>query len=237
MDPIVSWMDAEAVRQMASQLVAPMTTTGVGTPDDAGFDETFVGYVVPGSPGQGVVRPPAPPVATEESPAEPPPKPFFPPATAEAEPKAPAPPPLPPAPEPAEEVEPVPAVIAEEPPPTSDESTLGRRMARFRQWLEANFKSRGAFVLDRDGNPVIDDPAFAKLHFLARSLAQAYRPVKGEAGNVHVKIGSDAFLSVVPVDTAFGCLVLGVVLPTPLDAKDVRTVAAALEQVARPVRH
>ncbi len=228
MDPVVSWMDVEAVRQMAQQLVSPSQSAEVGPAEDAGFSDTFVGYVIPNQPltppqPETESRPPPLPerVLEERAPEpaeEPPPKPFPAAAIAGAVSATPHP-----------QIDPT--------PPVPEAGTLVRRMESFREWLTANFKARGAFVLDRDGNPVIDDAAFAKLHFLARSLAQAYRPVKGEAGNVHVKVGSDAFLSVVPVDTAFGRLVLGAVLPTPLDAPAVRAVAAALEQVARPVRH
>lgn len=110
------------------------------------------------------------------------------------------------------------------------------RLGRFREWLVQQLDARGAFVLDRDGEPVLDDPGFAKLHFLARSLAQAYRPVKGEVGNVHVKVGAEAYLAVVPVDTAFGRLVLGVVLPQALDAASVEVVAESLKRAAQPGR-
>ena len=230
MDPIESWMDADSVRRLAHQLVTPLTSAEVDAPDDAGYDDSFVGYVQPPSSAQ--VAPQGP--SAEDAP----PKPFL--TTSGSTPSAEVSPgndPEPPA-QPAVET-PTPAASAAEAavpaaPAGSSAGPLVSRMEQFRQWLADSYRSRGAFVLDRDGNPVIDDPAYAKLHFLARSLAQAYRPVKGEAGNVHVKIGSDAFLSVVPVDTAFGCLVLGAVLPTPLDAPAVRVVADALSQVATP---
>ncbi|MBB5352090.1 hypothetical protein HNR46_002331 [Haloferula luteola] len=248
MDPIVSWMDADEVRQLASQLMTPVPRPEVGTPDDAGFGAMFEGFVVgpsrereqaavmPESAVQSEVTPESEPVASQA--AEAPARPFLHATTHESSDSS---------------VEP--EFKGESEPEIADDggegeeadlpveremegdepANLARRMQRFRQWLEERYEARGAFVLDREGNPVIDDPAYVKLHFLARSLAQAYRPVKGEAGNVHVKIGADAFLSVVPVDTAFGCLVLGVVLPVPLDAARVRVVAEALSQVATPV--
>ncbi len=108
------------------------------------------------------------------------------------------------------------------------------RLARFRDALIRHTGAQGVFILDREGKPVMEDPAFGKLHFLARSLAQAYRPVAGQAGNVHVKIGSNAVLEVVPVETPFGCLVLGTVMPRPLTASAVAEIAAALRQAAKP---
>ena len=117
---------------------------------------------------------------------------------------------------------------------SGERGPLVARMERFRAWLGEKVDARGMFVLDRDGNPVVDDPVYGKLHFLARSLAQAYRPSDGGSGNVHVKIGSDAYLAVVPVQTDFGALVLGTVLPKPLEASAVALIAASLERSLQP---
>lgn len=111
---------------------------------------------------------------------------------------------------------------------------LWERLSRFRDALIRHTGAQGVFILDREGKPVMEDPAFGKLHFLARSLAQAYRPVSGQSGNVHVKIGSNAVLEVVPVETPFGCLVLGAVMPRPLTAAAVAEIAEALRQAATP---
>ena len=111
---------------------------------------------------------------------------------------------------------------------------LWERLSRFRDALIRHTGAQGVFILDREGKPVMEDPAFGKLHFLARSLAQAYRPVAGQSGNVHVKIGSNAVLEVVPVETPFGCLVLGAVMPRALTAAAVAEIAEALRQAATP---
>lgn len=119
---------------------------------------------------------------------------------------------------------------------SGERGPLVARMERFRMWLSEKVDARGMFILDRDGNPVVDDPTYGKLHFLARSLAQAYRPTDGGSGNVHVKIGSDAYLAVVPVKTDFGSLVLGAVIPKPLEASAVEAIARGLEGSLRPER-
>lgn len=126
--------------------------------------------------------------------------------------------------------------VAAAPPVASPEGRgpLWERLSRFRDALIRHTGAQGVFILDREGKPVMEDPAFGKLHFLARSLAQAYRPVSGQAGNVHVKIGSNAVLEVVPVETPFGCLVLGAVMPRPLTAAAVAEIAEALRQAATP---
>ena len=118
--------------------------------------------------------------------------------------------------------------------PSEGRGPLWERLSRFRDVLIRHTGAQGVFILDREGKPVMEDPAFGKLHFLARSLAQAYRPVSGQSGNVHVKIGSNAVLEVVPVETPFGCLVLGAVMPRALTAAAVAEIAEALRQAATP---
>jgi hypothetical protein len=129
---------------------------------------------------------------------------------------------------------PLPPVSVSVPPSQDGRGPLWDRLARFRDALIRHTGAQGVFILDREGKPVMEDPAFGKLHFLARSLAQAYRPVAGQSGNVHVKIGSNAVLEVVPVETPFGCLVLGAVMPRPLTAAAVAEIAGALRQAATP---
>ena len=182
------------------------------------------------TPVQAVATPPPPVPAPEALQAVPP-------QAAPASPPTPAPVP---APVPVPAAAPTPAVeAAAAPPPVSAapqerRGPLLERLVRFRELLMRHTGAQGVFVLDREGKPVMEDPAFGKLHFLARSLAQAYRPVAGQAGNVHVKIGSNAVLEVVPVETPFGWLVLGAVLPGPLTAAAVAEIAAALRLAATP---
>lgn len=209
MDPLEPWIDASAVRRMAERLLADSNEPEVVAGPDAGFGTEFVGFA-------GGAPEPAQAVALEEAPAL-----IFEPVTVSPEPAAPAPVPVP---------VPVPAAAA----PPEGRGPLWERLSRFRDALIRHTGAQGVFILDREGKPVMEDPAFGKLHFLARSLAQAYRPVSGQAGNVHVKIGSNAVLEVVPVETPFGCLVLGAVMPRPLTAAAVAEIAEALRQAATP---
>lgn len=205
MDPLEPWIDASAVRRLAERLLASSDEPEVQAGPDAGFGMDFVGFAEAPERGEAVALAP---VAVEESARV-----FEPVSVPEAAPPAPvvAPAPLPPG-----------------------RGPLLERLARFRDALIRHTSAQGVFILDREGKPVMEDPAFGKLHFLARSLAQAYRPVSGQAGNVHVKIGANAVLEVVPVETPFGCLVLGAVVPRPLTATAVAEIAAALRQAATP---
>ncbi len=220
MDPLEPWVDAAAVRRMAELLLAESALPEVSAAPDAGFGGDFIGYAPAGeipndAPGQD--KPGGSDVAfrreqsdtEDEADDEPPAKPFL--------------------------VDPAPP-----PPENGETASRGRRgpllerLGRFREGLVRHTGAQGVFVLDREGLPVMDDPAWSKLHFLARSLAQAYRPVAGQAGNVHVKIGANTVLEVIPVDTLFGCMVLGAVVPRPLPAGLVGEVAEALRQAATP---
>jgi hypothetical protein len=108
------------------------------------------------------------------------------------------------------------------------------RITRFRDWMHRNFSATGIFILDREGAVIFDESSHGRLHFLARSLALASRRPGASAGNVHVKIGAGATLEVIPVETAYGCLVLGAVVPDALDPPSVNAVIDALNQVAAP---
>ena len=91
-----------------------------------------------------------------------------------------------------------------------------------------------AVPLVREGAVIFDESSHGRLHFLARSLALASRRPGALAGNVHVKIGAGATLEVIPVDTTYGCLVLGAVVPEALDPPAVLAVMEALALVAAP---
>jgi hypothetical protein len=85
------------------------------------------------------------------------------------------------------------------------------RIRRFRDWMHQQFSASGIFILDREGAVIFDEGDHSRMHFLARSLALASRRPGASAGNVHVKIGAGITLEVIPVETPYGCLVLGAV--------------------------
>ncbi len=118
--------------------------------------------------------------------------------------------------------------------PTSARGPFLDRITRFRDWLRSQFSATGIFILDREGAVIFDESSHGRLHFLARSLALASRRQGASGGNVHVKIGAGATLEVIPVDTAYGCLVLGAVVPESLSPASVAAVMDALSQVAAP---
>ena len=146
---------------------------------------------------------------------------------------APVAPPSPPSP-------PVPPVKTAAPPAAAEplQSTARgpflERIRKFRDWISLEFTASGLFILDREGAVIFDESAQSRLYFLARSLALASRRPGTSAANVHVKIGAGTTLEVIPVETAYGCLVLGTVVPEALPPAAVSAVMQALAQVAAP---
>lgn len=134
---------------------------------------------------------------------------------------------------------PAPIPVPVEVPAVAESSFIARgpfldRITRFRDWMRYNFAATGVFILDREGAVIFDESNHGRLHFLARSLALASRRPGATAGNVHVKIGAGATLEVIPVETAYGSLVLGAVVPESLAPASVVAVMEALSLVASP---
>jgi len=100
--------------------------------------------------------------------------------------------------------------------------------------MHRNFAATEIFILDREGSVIFDESRHGRLHFLARSLALASRRPGAAVGNVHVKIGAGATLEIIRVETAYGCLVLGAVVPDALNPPSITAVMDALVVVAAP---
>ncbi|MCP5548443.1 MAG: hypothetical protein H7A50_13825 [Akkermansiaceae bacterium] len=214
MDPINPWLDPIEVRRLAERLIQP-DSSPAPPPEEAGFGARFEGFAESAPLARAaapVAAPPSEEIRTPEPEARP-------------------------------AVEPAPAAPQEVPPPLPPVEAganargpfLGRIQA-FRQWMHTNFGASGIFILDREGSVIFDESSHGRLHFLARSLAIASRRPGSSAGNVHVKIGAGATLEVIPVDTPYGCLVLGAVVPEALDAGAVATVMDALTRATSPSR-
>lgn len=220
MDPIHPWLDPIEVRRLAERLIRPVTGPSIHQLTDPGFGERFEGFAAATSP------PPKPaPASVAAAPvvAEP----------SRHEPVA-APPVVPvpavPPPEPSAPLPPAPAQEAA----TTARGPFLERIIRFRSWMVSQFGTRGLFILDRDGAVIFDDGSHGKLHFLARSLAKSVRRPGGDPGNVHVKVGAEVILEVIPLDSPYGWLVLGTVVPNALSPPAVAAIVTALGQVATP---
>lgn len=216
MDPINPWVDANEVRRLAERLLTPSSQPDPNV-RDAGFDAGFIGFA---SERQSY----APPAFTPASPPAPP----APPA-----PRAPVPEVMIPTPPPAPPAAPSPFEAVVEPRTTVRGPFLDR-ITRFRDWFVNEFAATGIFILDREGSVIFDESGNARLHSLARNLALASRKPGGPPANVHLKIGTRATLEVIPVETAYGYLVLGAIVPEILPPAAIAEVMDSLMRAASP---
>ena len=209
MDPINPWVDANEVRRLAERLLTPSSQPDP-TVRDAGFDAGFIGFASERtSYTPPAFTPPAPPAARPPVP----------------EVMVPTPPPAPPVPSPFE------AVIE---PRTTVRGPFLDRITRFRDWFVSEFSATGIFILDREGAVIFDESGNGRLHSLARNLALASRKPGGPPANVHLKIGTRATLEVIPVETAYGYLVLGAIVPDTLPPAAIAEVMDSLVKAASP---
>lgn len=207
MDPINPWLDAGEVRRMAERLLSPSRHPGAEI-RDAGFDAGFIGYAEkPFAPRSTPAEIPAPVQSVAEHHVT----------------------------LPASQISPFQTVAP--PPPEARSAARGPfldRILRFRDWFSGEFSATGTFILDREGTVIFDESGNEKLHSLARNLALASRKPGTQPSNVRLKIGTRATLEVIPVETAYGYLVLAAIVPDTLSQTSITTVMDALSRAVAP---
>ena len=110
------------------------------------------------------------------------------------------------------------------------------RIRQFSQVVREDLGAKAMFLIDVNGQILLDEVENAKLIQVARTLAnasqRANRQSAGAAavGNLHVKIGANSTLEVIPVDSRYGLLILGVIFPGPIGAVRVMQVADELHR-------
>ncbi len=130
-----------------------------------------------------------------------------------------------------------PPVVVETPIRPSAGKVLGpflERLSSFREWLHSRGLVKGLFVLDKEGAVIFDDGDHERLHFMARSLAMAAKRSPEGSGHVQMKVGSRSILEVIPVETVYGRMVLGLLVEQPLSAMDVGPLSTALQRAVAP---
>ncbi len=127
----------------------------------------------------------------------------------------------------------VPLQALRRPPiPSGDEPILAR-VNQFGKWLKGPLRVRNFFVSNTAGKVLIDELGNPKLIQVARSLSSASGTTsETEVGSLHVRIGDDAILEVVPTPSQFGTLILGLIVEAPLSEEAIREVRLGLEEVA-----
>jgi hypothetical protein len=118
--------------------------------------------------------------------------------------------------------------------PTFRPLPLSSRLQSFGVWLKQQIPTRAYFICNRHGEIVVDEVGSEKLVNVARSLAHASSSAGRQVGDgenlgsLHVKIGPDRVMEVVPRHSHFGLVVLGIIVPRPLSRDAVASVSRAL---------
>jgi hypothetical protein len=125
------------------------------------------------------------------------------------------------------------------PPPPRPSTTPVRgpfleRLSRYRDWLQSKVPMHGMFVLDKDGVVIFDDGDHERLYFMARSMALAAKRTPAESGHVQMRVGSTGLLEVVPVETAYGRMILALIVQQALVPADLSHIAQSLQQAVTP---
>ena len=252
MDPIEAWIDRDELRRMAEALAVPPSRLAAATQPEA-LEGDFVGFTV----GDAEAAPPEPAVpevaktheeeklggglsiehqareilstarqiATRSG--------ILTPASPTARERETDPPPSRPAtPAPPSQAAPGPAPSS----PKQVETPFVERLRAFGAWLREGIPSAAFFLTDREGGVLTDEVQSPKLRQVARTLAQASWNANRQAGstavgNLHIEIDARQGLEVIPMDSQYGPLVLGIVVPRPLSSGNVETVLQGLRQV------
>ncbi|MBT8038158.1 MAG: hypothetical protein KJO21_11490 [Verrucomicrobiae bacterium] len=97
--------------------------------------------------------------------------------------------------------------------------------------LRRDWDARAIFVMDHEGEMVMDELENPKLIEVARTLADTANRATGQtvdsgvAGNLHIQIAARATLEIMPVTSRYGRLILGAIFPAPLGVERVRELA------------
>lgn len=237
MDSIHPWLDADELKQLAESLMHGDRKPPARPDQDPAFGDGFVGFT-----GKPNVTPPAssiaPPQQSTPSMPAPIPAPQQSKPSASPAPAAPTPEtsPLPPmaTPSPATP-QPAPAAMPEEeaaaasptPPaaathsprtPTGAEAQCQDLQTR----LGESFGAEQIFILNRDGHTVFGKDHLPHLQFMARSLTRDAERRGLPKGHIHVKVGPDQVLEIIPISLPNGGWVVGTVVPRPLRPEDIQ---------------
>jgi hypothetical protein len=108
---------------------------------------------------------------------------------------------------------------------------LSKRLETFGSWLKGEIPAESYFVCDRNGEVIVDEVGSSKLIKVARSLAHASVSARRQVGesaettSLHVRVSMDRVLEVIPRQSHFGLVILGIIVPRPLSRETVASIA------------
>ncbi len=114
------------------------------------------------------------------------------------------------------------------------------RLSEFSLIVRENLGARAMFLLDSDGQVIIDEVKNPKLIQVARTMTNASYTAHRQSvesavvGNFHVKIAAAITLEVVSMQCRDGILTLGVLFSAPIGSERVIELAGWLEKAVMP---
>ena len=121
-------------------------------------------------------------------------------------------------------------------PPLGPGPLLGRLTA-YRDWLHNEVGARQFFLLESNGEIIVDEPRHEGLRNLALRLARSAATSGGleaTGGSLRVQVSPEFQLEIIPAETRLGTLVLGLLVTSPLSPAAVKIVADGLQRAISP---
>ena len=114
---------------------------------------------------------------------------------------------------------------------SEDEDLLSGRLQKFNYLLRGQAGVRGMFLMDSEGEILMDEIGNVKLIQLVRSLVKASNTGVSGSESVHVKIAASTTLEMIPCESRHGQLTLGVICPEPLGVDVIEKISSHLAEV------
>jgi len=236
MDPIESWLDAKEVRRMAEELMAPVSEKDQIV-SEAGYGNDFEGFtdtVTEVSPetADALTRSSvskalanAKNVAENSGMLDVPAKGLLQVAQNEIV-----------KPDVTTEV----SLASDSPPLVQDQEKVDgvflTGVKKFSDLLRKYTDATAMFLIDNQGEVFMNEVENAKLIGVAQTLMKDSASNRGKSGeftevkNVHIKTGTSSYLEIIPCNSSYGPLILGVICPAPMGVERIKQVVEHFEK-------
>lgn len=108
------------------------------------------------------------------------------------------------------------------------------RVKRFSKLLHTHTKASALFLMDRQGEVLMDEVGNTKLTGVMKSLVKG--STEGVKSNVHIKTGPNQILEIIPCEISQGALILGILCPEPMGLELVNQVVDYFKKTVDPQR-
>lgn len=103
----------------------------------------------------------------------------------------------------------------------------------FIRLFEAELYTDGVFLLDRDGDVILENDEFKRFYPIGAAVARSILEDSKRGTHVHLKVSAETYMTILPVESVSGTYVLGMVIPNMLSADDLARVAESVRSFVR----